>query len=66
VIEIPHDDASERAPFRLHVTGIAGTGGSGSGGSAGGSGGSGCVAGVGAIGWLFLPLMAFAFRRRRE
>lgn len=58
VIEIPHNDSSERAPFRVHVTGEGvnvGSGGSGSGGS---NGGGGCSSGGhGTSVWLVIGLL---------
>ncbi|MBZ0137617.1 MAG: choice-of-anchor D domain-containing protein [Planctomycetes bacterium] len=58
VIELPHGDASEHAPFRIHVTGVGVGVGQGGGGSGGGNSGGGCVSSSSSGGiWLFAGLL---------
>jgi hypothetical protein len=69
LIEIPHGDASERAPFRINVAGIgdigSGGGGGGGGGGNGGSGG-GCVSANKSTAWTaFLAALCGVFAAAR-
>jgi hypothetical protein len=67
VIEIPHGDSSERAPFRINVTGFGVNAGGGTG--SGGDSGGGCTAGGSSSAvWMLLALLGglvIATRLRR-
>ncbi|MCB9895480.1 MAG: choice-of-anchor D domain-containing protein [Planctomycetes bacterium] len=71
VIEIPHGDSTERAPFRIQVTGFGTniTGGTGGTGGGAGSGGGGCAVDVsGSTLWMLLAVLGgvvIATRLRR-